>query len=364
MPKGSKSIAVLCGELGMDGVAEANLRKDAQSYLKAQIEDLPNAPDAAIEPVAWTFLESGGGSRHFSWDAALNYQWEASEHRQTILHYVAEIMKMQRWYIIDRLHKRLNGAVNCPGCLLHSPKQGTPDTVDGAATVSHVRADDTGSSDESDAGSIRSGSGRDDTLSASESRKRHRASRDPFSESDKKRRKSSGPQGENGTVDTSREETHPTTASAHDIVVPNARPPTSSITHAGFTPVNPTVVVELQRPSKSEAQSATLAASQTLTLKDFNLSMRYRGKQWHFNSIAHKAKVLEQILLQEEKDIESYPTLAFSRGAKKAASGRNADSEGDEKALKDYFLFYSHFMNDRFPSNEKVLLENGVRPSA
>lgn len=31
-------------------------------------------------------------------------------------------MKQQRWYMIDRLHKRVNGAIHCPGCLLHSPK--------------------------------------------------------------------------------------------------------------------------------------------------------------------------------------------------------------------------------------------------
>ncbi|KIY01241.1 uncharacterized protein Z520_02793 [Fonsecaea multimorphosa CBS 102226] len=375
MPKGPKSIAVLCAELGMDGVAESNLRKDAQSYLKAHVEDLPNAPDSAIEPVAWTFLESGGGSRHFSWDAALNYQWEASEHRSTILHYVTEIMKMQRWYIIDRLHKRTNGAVNCPGCLLHSPKQGTPETVDGVATVSHVPVDDTDSSNESDMGSIHDDSGRDDGLSASESRKRHRASRDRYSGAEKKRRKSSGPQEEaGGTVGTLREETQLRTTSIYN-VVPNPRPSTNSNAHAGFTPVNPTVVVEIQRAaSKPEAQaqpsSTQLASSssQTLTLKDFNLSMRYRGKQWHFNSIAHKARVLEQILLQEEKDVESYPIVAFSKGAKKVTLGgdlgNDPDPDGDERALKDYFRFYSHFMNDRFPGNEKLLLENGVRPSA
>ncbi|OQU94539.1 hypothetical protein CLAIMM_00888 isoform 1 [Cladophialophora immunda] len=364
MPKGPKSIAVLCAELGMDGVAESNLRKDAQSYLKAQIDDLPNAPDAAIEPVAWNFLESGGGSRHFSWDAALNYQWEASEHRLTILHYLTEIMKMQRWYTIDRLHKRTNGAVNCPGCLLHSPKQGTPETVDGAGTGNHTHVDGSDSSDESDAGSIHHGSDRDAALPRSESRKRHRASRDRFSESGKKRRKSVGPHEETGTDGTSREEIQPQTASTYTTVISNARPSANSNAHAGFTPVNPTVVVEIPRPSKPEAQSSTPASSQTLTLKDFNLSMRYRGKQWHFNSIAHKAKVLEQILLQEEKDVESYPILAFAKGAKKAAYGGDEDSAGGDSVLKDYFRFYSHFMNDRFPGNEKLLLENGVRPSA
>jgi hypothetical protein len=92
--------------------------------------------------------------------------------------------------------------------------------------------------------------------------------------------------------------------------------------------------------------------------------MRYRGKTWHFNNIAHKAKVLEQILLQEEKDVEAYPILAFSKGAKKASLGGKEDLDGEESALKDYFRFYTHFMNERFPSSEKILLENGVKPSA
>lgn len=92
--------------------------------------------------------------------------------------------------------------------------------------------------------------------------------------------------------------------------------------------------------------------------------MRYRGKQWHFQSVAHKAKVLELLLLKEEKDVESYPVVAFSKGAKKAARDLDDDSESDDSMLKDYFRFYTHFMNERFPGNEKLLLENGVRPSA
>ncbi|KIW82233.1 hypothetical protein Z517_05260 [Fonsecaea pedrosoi CBS 271.37] len=364
MPKGPKSIGVLCGELGMDGVAEAKFRKDAQAYLKSQIEDLPNAPDELIEPVAVSFLETGGGNKHFSWDAALNYQWEASDHRHTILRYVTDIMKMQRWYTIDRLHKRINGAVNCPGCLLHSPKQGSPETVDNAGTVNHTQIDDTRSSDGSDAGSLHHDSGRDDAVGRSESRKRHRASRDRFSESEKKRQKSTGSQEETGRVSISRDEISQNTSIYDNNAFPKARLPTSSNAHAGFTPVNPTPVMELRPPSRHEAPSPTLASSQTLTLRDFNLSMRYRGKQWHFNSVAHKAKVLEQILLQEEKDVESYPTLAFSKGAKKAGLGIDGSSDDDESVLKDYFRCYSHFMNNRFPRNEKLLLENGVRPSA
>ncbi|KIW98182.1 uncharacterized protein Z519_01766 [Cladophialophora bantiana CBS 173.52] len=363
MPKGPKSIGVLCAELGMDGVAESNLRKDAQSYLKSNIDDLPNAPDEAIEPVASAFLESGGGSRHFSWDAALNYQWEASEHRLTILNYVTEIMKMQRWYTIDRLHKRINGAANCPGCLLHSPKQGSPETVDGEGAVDRVIVYANESSGESDAGSIHHASGRDDALLRSESRKRQRTSR--FSISEKKQRKSTGPPEETGTVVGLREEPQPQVPPNNNTIFPNARPSTTgSNAHAGFTPVNPAVVIEAPRLSQPEAQSPALAPSPTLNFKDFNLSMRYRGKQWHFNSIAHKAKVLEQILLQEEKDVEAYPILAFSKGVKKAAFRGDEDSDGDDSVLKDYFRFYTHFMNDRFPSNEKILLENGVRPSA
>lgn len=131
MPKGPKSIGVLCAELGLDAEAETNLRKDALQYLQRELPDLVNASDAAIEPVSWQFLESGAGPRHFSWDAALNYQWEASEHRLTILQYMTEIMKMQRWYAIDRLHHRVKGgAANCTGCLLHSPKKTTPEITE------------------------------------------------------------------------------------------------------------------------------------------------------------------------------------------------------------------------------------------
>jgi hypothetical protein len=54
-----------------------------------------------------------------------NYQWEASDHRSKIITFVGDIMKQQRWYIIDRLHKRSKGAVNCPGCLLHKNRQGS-----------------------------------------------------------------------------------------------------------------------------------------------------------------------------------------------------------------------------------------------
>ena len=78
----------------------------------------------------------------------------------------------------------------------------------------------------------------------------------------------------------------------------------------------------------------------------------------------HKAKVLEQIVLQEEKDVESYPIRAFSKGAKKTAFGCDEDSDGKGSVLKDYFRFYTHFQSERFPSNEKILLENGVKPSA
>ena len=91
--------------------------------------------------------------------------------------------------------------------------------------------------------------------------------------------------------------------------------------------------------------------------------MRYRGKLWHFDSAAQKVRVLEQILLTEEKDVESYPVMAFS-SAKKAASSTEEDFDGGESTLKDYFRFYTLFMNERFPSNEKTLLENGVKPSA
>jgi hypothetical protein len=71
-----------------------------------------------------------------------NYQWEAAEHRLTIVTYVGDIIKQQRWYIIDRLHKRVKGAVHCPGCLLHKPGPNT--AINGRASVGYDgQADDT-----------------------------------------------------------------------------------------------------------------------------------------------------------------------------------------------------------------------------
>ncbi len=137
MPKGPKSIKVMCAELGMDATAENVFRKDALHFLQREFPDLPNCPDTTIEPIAWRFLEGGGGPRHFSWDAALNYQWEAAEHRLTISQYVTDIMKMQRWYAIDRLHHRIEGAAKCPGCLLHPPRDMTPDTASTTNPADH-----------------------------------------------------------------------------------------------------------------------------------------------------------------------------------------------------------------------------------
>jgi hypothetical protein len=107
----------------------------------------------------------------------------------------------------------------------------------------------------------------------------------------------------------------------------------------------------------------------TISLKYADPSMRYRGKVWRFESIAHKAMVLERILLREEKEVESYPIMAFSKGAQKAPPGPDDDDDGigigsNEDVVKNYFRFYTHFMNERFPGNERLLLENGVKPSA
>ncbi len=71
MPKGSKSVGALCGELGMDAVAENYFRKDSQSYVKENIADVPNATDEVIEELALTFLNDGAGEKYFSFDAAL-----------------------------------------------------------------------------------------------------------------------------------------------------------------------------------------------------------------------------------------------------------------------------------------------------
>ena len=71
MPKGPKSVGQLCAELGMDAVAELNFRKECQAFLKDHITDVPNANDEFVEAAALKFLNSGAGSKHFSWDSAL-----------------------------------------------------------------------------------------------------------------------------------------------------------------------------------------------------------------------------------------------------------------------------------------------------
>ena len=150
-------------------------------------------------------------------------------------------------------------------------------------------------------------------------------------------------------------QSRPSTAN-HTSAAPNVRP-------SGFTPVNRGTTVEFRRPPTPEPLPASNALGLT-GLKEFSTyTMRYRGKTWNFKDVAHKAIVLEQILIQEEKDVEAYPIQAFSKGARKAAFGGVEDPEGANSALKDYFRFYTHFMTDRFPINEKILLENGARPS-
>ena len=172
-----------------------------------------------------------------------------------------------------------------------------------------------------------------------------------------KRRKSGVSEDGNGRTDVARRQSRATTY--------NSLPPLPPGRASGFTPVNPTGVAGVSRSSMPGTLSLTQSPPQSPNLKEIKLTMRYRGKLWHFNSIAHKAKVFEQILLQEEKDVESYPVLAFAKGAKKAAAfGGEDDFDREESALKDYFRMYTHFMHERFPGNEKILLENGAKPSA
>jgi hypothetical protein len=127
-------------------------------------------------------------------------------------------------------------------------------------------------------------------------------------------------------------------------------------------------IVDSQPPPPAQTEASP---HKVITLAYIKPKMRYRGKVWQFDSIAQKARILEMILLREEKDVESYPVLAFSKGARK--SRHNADDDNDDDgdgerdgngAMKDYFRFYTHFMNERFPGNEKLLLQNGVKPSA
>ncbi|KAJ9602671.1 hypothetical protein H2200_012865 [Cladophialophora chaetospira] len=392
MPKGTKSLATLTHELGMDEVTDNNFRKESQAYMKDNLPDVPNASDEAIEKLAVKWLNGGAGEKYFAFMAALNYQWEAGEHRLTIINLVGDIMKQQRWYMIDRLHKRVNGAVNCTGCLLHKPKARS--ATNGTKGTGHDgQADD--STDFSDAGSIHHSASKSNGVQGSQKRKRSHASLGGDEGAQYKRPRKSGGGEVNNAMLPGGKTGMPAQATTY-----HGMPPSHM---SGFTPVNQAVAFGARRGSQPEAvgfgarrpsqpevaayagrrlsqeeilasygvrplsQPATPMLTPTLAplprLTEMIHSMRYRGKTWHFTSIAHKATVLEKILLQEEKDVELYPILAFSKGAKRAALGGEDGSDGEESALKDYFRMFRLFMSDRFPGNEKILLENGVRPS-
>ncbi|KAK4947556.1 hypothetical protein LTR10_013501 [Elasticomyces elasticus] len=352
--EGSKSVAAFCNELGMKAETQRHFRTDTRSYLQSKFSDLPNTTDEAIGPVAKDYLEAGPGSIWFSQHAGLKYQWNTAEHRPIIFRYIYNIMKKQRWYAIDILHQRLNRqhqrlgtSPSCPGCLAH-PTGKTPRRTSTDLGAPNHPIDLGNSSDVSDAGSIHHVTTRESTPDTVESKKRPRTSHDYRTLSGaKKREMPASVETESITVAPSKRHRlhHKSTVSKSTLKSPYKE---GSSTSASPEP-------ELQtQPEK------------VISLKYADASIKYRGKVWRFESIAHKAKVLELILLQEEKEVESYPIMAFSKGAQKAAPGSEDDDEGIGSAdvVRDYFRFYTHFMNERFPGNERLLLENGVQPSA
>ena len=407
MPKKyTKTLGALCDELGMTLQTASQFQKDTQKYLKSKTPHVPTLEDEEIEPFAWQFLDSGAGAQYFSSNAGLRFRWDTDEHRLRIHRYTNTIMTTQRWYAIENLHQKIGreNMAQCPGCLQHPPgERSSPPTAPGNADDAidldypSNRKFTTWSPFDPSFNSYFAGPFTNDSsltcyplriVSDSESihhivsqqstpeptspvevdskristgAKRPRLSQDYLALSGVKKRK-----------------THQDAPNASPISVPKLQGPklstwTPEIRAAtarlarSFPQFNPTKVegiVDAQPPPQAQKEASQ---HKVITLNYIKPTMRYRGKVWQFDSIAQKAKILEMILLQEEKDVESYPVLAFSKGARKSldADNDNDDNdEGDGSAMKDYFRFYTHFMNERFPGNEKMLLQNGVKPSA
>ncbi|KIW58340.1 hypothetical protein PV05_02868 [Exophiala xenobiotica] len=373
MPKKyTKTLGALCDELGMTLQTASQFQKDTLKYLKSKTPHVPTLEDEEIEPFAWQFLDSGAGAQYFSSNAGLRFRWDTDEHRLRIHRYTNTIMTTQRWYAIENLHQKIGreNMAQCPGCLQHPPgERSSPPTAPGNADDAIDLDYPSNLSDSESIHHIVSQQSTPEPTSPVEvdskristGAKRPRLSQDYLALSGVKKRK-----------------THQDAPNASPISVPKLQGPklstwTPEIRAAtarlarSFPQFNPTKVegiVDAQPPPQAQKEASQ---HKVITLNYIKPTMRYRGKVWQFDSIAQKAKILEMILLQEEKDVESYPVLAFSKGARKSldADNDNDDNdEGDGSAMKDYFRFYTHFMNERFPGNEKMLLQNGVKPSA
>ncbi|KIV83955.1 hypothetical protein PV11_05935 [Exophiala sideris] len=363
------SIKELCNVLGMKPETERLFREDILTYLRLKFSDLPNTTNQALLPAPTDYLKSGG-SHWFTRDAGLKYQWENAGHRSGITLFIKNVMKKQRRYDIDALHARLrkvHRAYKCPGCIIHPAAEKATETL--------ADLDDPGypidlrySSHVSDVGSIHhveSREGTPETVESGEksnpdiinSNKRPRRGHDYHALSGAKRRKAPKSRvTDTISVAPTREfllHRGPGMSKAEPSRLSKDSSPMQSAATTSSTLVSPEVQNQTKPQTVSSPENAVT-------------SLRYRGKVWHFDSVAHKAKVLELILLQEEKEVESYPILAFSKGVRKAAPGSEDDDEGIGNAdvVRDYFRFYTHFMNERFPGNEILLLENGVQPSA
>ncbi|KAJ9501802.1 hypothetical protein H2202_002764 [Exophiala xenobiotica] len=381
MPKRyTKTLGAFCDELGMSPPTASEFVKDTLKYLKSKYLSVPTIEDEEIAITAGDFLDSGAGATYFPSNAGHRFRWDTDEHRLRIRRYTNDIMRTQRWYAVDNLHQKLGGIENgaqCPGCIQHPQGGGgaaspptTSGNTDGFVDLHYL-------SDVSDSQSLHHVIQQSTTEPTSpvelDSKKittgikRPRLTHDYHTLSGGKKQK-----------------THHDAPVASPVSVPKPVAQGSSTTSTHETesataplakstpqPNHPTKVENIVDSQPATPAQTEASPHKVITLAYIKPKMRYRGKVWQFDSIAQKAKILEMILLQEEKDVESYPVLAFSKGAQRKsldaaddADDDNGGEGGGNAAMKDYFRFYTHFMNERFPGNEKLLLQNGVKPSA
>lgn len=126
---------------------QEQIRKDCRNFLEYRILEngtasLPMMDDVEIDDTAKVFLITRGGARYFSGFMYSTYEWSNNNHKQTILWNIASIMRAQRYYTTQSLHKS-HGNTNCPGCLKHPARSRSPaEGKDSPLFFWHFKSDD------------------------------------------------------------------------------------------------------------------------------------------------------------------------------------------------------------------------------
>lgn len=114
MTRGPTITDWLVKHLGLSQDRMTAPRNDMGDYLKQRV-DIHYALDHEIAEVARTFMASPKAEEYFNVNG-LKYQWSSYAGRAEIGRVVREVMMLQQYYVLDRVHR---GEEDCPGCRHH-----------------------------------------------------------------------------------------------------------------------------------------------------------------------------------------------------------------------------------------------------